>query len=78
MKIKLIHLRNDCIGCNSCVEHSPSNWTISETDGKSSLIGSKKTKENIFIKEISEIEYEENKKAERDCPSRIIRVEKLK
>jgi len=73
-KIKLIHHRNDCIGCNSCVEHSPSDWEISDEDGKSNLKGSKETKKGIFVKEISEAELEENKNAQRDCPSRIIKV----
>ena len=70
---KIIHYRNKCIGCNSCVEHSSSNWKISEEDGKSYLVGSDERK-GIFIKSISEDEVEVNKLAERDCPVRIIKV----
>ena len=33
---KLVHLRDDCIGCNSCVEHSPAFWFI-DSDGKARL-----------------------------------------
>ena len=33
MKIKITHLRKNCIGCNSCVEYSPENWDISDKDG---------------------------------------------
>ena len=74
MKIRIFHHRQDCIGCNSCVEHSPDNWDISELDGKSNLVNSRETKKDVFMKEISELELEENLKAERDCPSRIIKV----
>ena len=73
-KIRIIHHRKNCIGCNSCVEHAPEDWDISDLDGKSSLKESKETKKGIFIKEISELELGKNKLAERDCPSRIIRV----
>ena len=73
---KIIHYRNKCIGCNSCVEDAPNFWKISKADGKSCLIGSKKNEknENIFIRIISEIEVEENKQAEKDCPVGIIKV----
>jgi len=75
-KLKLVHYRDKCIGCNSCVEYSHENWEISEKDGKSNLIGGKETKKGVFVKEISELELAENKLAERDCPSRIIQVTK--
>ena len=35
---KIIHYRNKCIGCNSCVEQAPSRWSISDEDGKSANI----------------------------------------
>jgi ferredoxin len=72
---KIIHYRNKCIGCNSCVEQSPSRWKIDPEDGKSDLIGSKETKKGIFICTIQEDEVEANKRAARDCPVRIIKVE---
>lgn len=73
---KIIHYREKCIGCNSCVEDAPQFWKISKVDGKSCLVGSKKNKrnENIFIREISEVEVAENKQAEKDCPVNIIKV----
>ena len=73
-KLKIFHHRENCIGCNSCVEHSPQNWKISKEDGRSELIDSKETKNGIFIKEITPLELEENKLAAEDCPSRIIRI----
>ncbi len=73
--IKLIHYREDCIGCNACIESSPANWKINERDGKADLVGGKETKKGVFLKEIFPIELEENKRAERDCPARIIKVD---
>ncbi|MBS3072379.1 ferredoxin [Candidatus Pacearchaeota archaeon] len=73
-KIKLIHRRDKCIGCNVCFEASPSNWKINQEDGKADLIGGKEVKKGLFIKEISEAEKEENKLAEDNCPMGIIDV----
>lgn len=73
-KLKVIHYRKNCIGCNSCVEHSPSDWKMSDEDGKSLLIDSKETKKGVFVKEISAAELKENKLAAEDCPSRIIKI----
>jgi len=74
-KIKLIQYREKCIGCNVCFEASPNNWRINNEDGKADLIGSKETKKNVFVKEISQDEVEENKIAEENCPVGIIHVE---
>tara|TARA_Y100000310_G_scaffold345242_1_gene463055 strand:- start:6319 stop:6543 length:225 start_codon:yes stop_codon:yes gene_type:complete len=70
---KLVHYRKNCIGCNSCVEHSAKHWKISEKDGKSILIGSERKKEADVL-EISEEERENNKKAMEDCPTNIIKI----
>lgn len=70
---KIIHYRNKCIGCNSCVEQAPSRWSISDEDGKSDLKGSIQKKE-VYIAEISVDEIEENKRAAKDCPVSIIKV----
>lgn len=69
---KIIHQREDCIGCNSCVEYACAFWQMKE-DGKSELIGGKK-KGSVFVREVSEIEVEENVMAAISCPVGIIRV----
>lgn len=69
---KLVHYRNKCIGCNSCVELAPGRWVI-DADGKSTLVGAIE-KNGIFVVEINDIELEQNEKAARDCPMRIIQV----
>ncbi len=72
---KIQHYREKCIGCNSCIEIDPSNWEMSEKDGKSILKDSKE-KKGVYVKEISDAELEDAKRAERDCPARIIKVHK--
>ncbi len=73
--IKIIHYREKCIGCNSCVEHAPNTWKIDETDGKTTLVGSTNIKD-IYILEIDESVLEENEKAAQDCPVNIIKINK--
>ncbi len=73
--VKIVHYRNKCIGCNSCVENAPLFWKMSDEDGKSDLIGSYKKKE-VEILEISLAELPENEKAAKDCPVSIIKIEK--
>lgn len=70
---KIVHYREKCIGCNSCVEHAPYQWTISEKDGKSNLVGSVK-KKDVHILPIEEHDRKQNDLAARDCPTRIIKI----
>ncbi|HJN58573.1 MAG TPA: ferredoxin [Dehalococcoidia bacterium] len=72
---KIVHYRKKCIGCNSCVEQAPNYWKISEEDGKSNLLHSEKKRE-CFVLKIDQIELEANEKAARDCPVRIIKIDK--
>ncbi len=69
---KIIHFRDNCIGCNSCIEHSPGNWEIG-VDGKACLKRSVE-KDGIYISEISNLEVPANTCAARDCPVGIIRI----
>jgi ferredoxin len=72
---KVIHYRNKCIGCNSCVEHSPEHWKISLADGKSTLQSSTKKRE-VWVREITLDEVSKNESAAADCPVNIIKVKK--
>lgn len=69
---KIIHYREKCIGCYSCVEHAPSYWKMDD-DGLSTLLGSSE-KKGIFLRDIDESDVEKNKKAAKDCPVNIIKV----
>ncbi|MBD3319313.1 ferredoxin [Candidatus Woesearchaeota archaeon] len=72
--VKIIHFRDKCIGCNSCVEQAPSQWSINVEDGKSDLSNAKKKKE-CFVTEISDVELEENERAAKDCPMKCIKIQ---
>ncbi len=69
----IVHFRKNCIGCNSCVEHAPEHWKISEKDGKSGLIGGEE-KNGVIVKKIHAAEKEVNELAARDCPVKIIKI----
>ena len=70
---KIVHYRNRCIGCNSCVEHAPHHWAISKIDGKSDLVGAEKKKE-CSVRIISQVEIDANRRAALDCPVHIIHI----
>ncbi len=69
----IVHFRKNCIGCNSCVEHAPEYWKISEKDGKSDLLGGEE-KNGTIVKKIHAAEKKVNELAARDCPVKIIKV----
>lgn len=71
---KVVQFRENCIGCNSCVEYAPGNFEINPRDGKADLKRSVE-EDGIFIAEISEIELESCKHAAEACPTGIVRIE---
>ncbi len=74
--IRIEQQRNKCIGCFACVEASYSRWRMSRKDGKSTLVGG--TENNgIFSVVAGDDEYDDNKKAEKNCPVNIIKVTKI-
>jgi len=70
---KIVHEREKCIGCGSCVALCPKFWEMAD-DGKSTLIGSEKNPEGNFELEVEEIEC--NQKAADACPVQCIRIVK--
>jgi len=72
---RIIHYRQKCIGCNACVEVSPSRWRISKKDGRSVLMEGKE-KKGFYNVHVSDDELEENLIASQNCPVNIIRIEK--
>jgi len=73
-KIRIIHYRQKCIGCNACVEAAEQRWRMSKKDGKSVLIGAKE-KKGIYTVIVNDQEYESNLEAAKNCPVNIIKVE---
>lgn len=74
--IRIIHYRAKCIGCNACVEAAAYRWRISRKDGKSVLLGAKE-KKGIYIAKVEDEELQDNLSAAKNCPVKIIKVEKI-
>jgi len=66
MTYKITQNHERCISCGACITACNKNWSIGE-DGKAKP---EKT-------EIEEEDYECNKKAEKACPVKIIKIEKI-
>jgi len=75
--VKIFHYRAKCIGCNACVEADKSRWRMSRKDGKSNLVGGV-GKKGIFRAEADDEEYRLLMKAAKNCPVKIIKIEKIK
>ena len=70
--MKIIHEREKCIGCGSCVAVCPKYWEMAE-DGKSKLLGSKAdSKSGNFELEIEDIKC--NQGAADSCPVQCIKI----
>lgn len=74
--IRIIQQRDKCIGCNYCVEFAIDRWRMSKKDGKCTLIGGV-NKNGFYNVVVGDDEYEDNLKAAKACPVKIIRVERV-
>ena len=74
-KYKVVHQRNNCIGCISCSADCPQSWELDKSDGLARLKGSKQEEYN-WVGEISEADLTDNLAAEKNCPVQIIKIEK--
>ena len=68
---KIIHEREKCIGCGSCVSICPEYWEMGD-DGKSNLKGGAAEGKN-FVKELEDAGC--CKEAAESCPVSCIKVE---
>lgn len=75
-KVRISHKRDKCIGCNACVEAAEDRWRVSRRDGKCTLVGGIE-KKGIYTIFVDNHEYEANMMAAKNCPVKIIKVEKL-
>ena len=69
---KLVHYRDKCIGCGSCVLEQPEYWEMEEKDGKANLKKSSE-KSRIHIKDVRKDEEELCKRVCKDCPVNCIK-----
>ena len=73
--MRIIHEREKCIGCGSCVSLCPKVWEMAE-DAKSTLKKSVKNAEGNYELEIEEADC--NQEAADSCPVQIIHLVKEK
>lgn len=73
MAKKIIHYREDCIGCGLCALLAEEDWEMSEEDGKAYLKDSIE-KNGIFTKDIPDDRTDQNEEAAKQCPVNIIKV----
>jgi ferredoxin len=71
--MKIQHFRQDCIGCNACVQYAPQTWAMNEADGKVDLIEGV-TKGDIVTADLLASDLDANRKASACCPVRIIKI----
>ena len=81
-KYRIIHDRDICIGCSACASVCPKFW-IMEDDGKSSIVGHKKTgnsEEEILGTNENPLteSFEENMDAAESCPVNCIHLKEIK
>jgi len=69
---KVIHQKDKCIGCGTCIAVCPGFWHMGD-DGKASLKDAKDVGEGKFELEIEDIGC--NKEAAASCPVQIITIE---
>ena len=74
--VQILFHRAKCIGCNGCVEAAPERWRVSKKDGRCNLIEGLE-KKGIFTAVISNDEYDRNRQAAANCPTKIIQVKFL-
>jgi ferredoxin len=74
--LRVFQQRIKCIGCGNCVEVASNTWIMNKADGKADLIGAKENK-GFFTLLASDDEYQNNLEAEKICPVKIIRIEKI-
>ena len=72
-KYQIRHDRPNCIGCAACAAVAPDFWEMHE-DGKSDIIGSKKTEDEWEELDIEEKNFVENKEAADSCPVNVIHI----
>lgn len=72
--IRIIHLREKCIGCNACAELAPDRWKMSRKDGKAVLVDGVESN-GIYMTLVGDDELKKNQLAAKMCPTNIIKVE---
>jgi len=76
-KYTIEHDKPNCIGCGACAAVAPDFWSMAD-DGKSTIKGAKKTKNNGETIDIEEKDFAINKEAAESCPVNVIHIIDIK
>ncbi len=77
VKYKIIHRRNECIGCGACAAINPDFWEMDD-EGLSHLKSSEKVNEHWERQIETEVDRASNQEAADVCPVQVIKLEKQK
>lgn len=70
----VIHKRDECIGCGSCVFIAPRQRHMDYSDGKASLAGAQWKGKQYMVAQVDEDSIPVNREAADACPVQIIRI----
>lgn len=73
-RFKIVHKREDCIGCGACVEIAPQCFTLSDDDGQADLVGGS-LKSKLWVADAFVCDRDDVDGAVEACPMNIIRTE---
>lgn len=73
-KITVLHKRNECIWCGSCVLLDKEHWTMDTSDGKACLKWSKRKWNTYMVGAVDEDMIDATHDAASACPVQIIKV----
>lgn len=73
-KRTVLHKREECIGCNSCVIIDPKHRTMNDEDGKVCLKGAVQKGKTYMVSQVDEDEADTTREAAKACPVQIIQV----
>ncbi len=71
---KLLHDRENCIGCGACAVIAPDFWEMND-DGKSDIINGVDKEKGWQEKKITEKDFEINMEAAESCPVEVIHID---
>ena len=71
---KLLHDRENCIGCGACAVIAPDFWEMND-DGKSDIIGGATREDKWQEKVIKQKDFDINLEAAESCPVEVIHIE---
>ena len=72
--MKIVHQRDDCIGCNACVENTPDYFKMDAELGLALLIDGKR-KNKVFVSKAIKADKDRLKESADRCPVNIIKLE---